>query len=124
MELNQISSYKIDDQAVDVLFDTSNDITYVANPLALFMPTQEQVKDEDKQLVAGIIAIAELVLGVGILIPIHRLYLGTGDETFKVVALYCVTLAGCGFITLIDGIMLLSDSQGSKYIESPKFIMW
>lgn len=117
-------SYKVDESALEDLFESSQDVTFMGAAANFNFPATTQKADNDKQLIAGIIAIAELVVGVGILIPIHRIILGTGNETAKVIALYCVTLGGCGIITLIDGIMLLIDSRGSRYIDNPKFIMW
>lgn len=123
-ENNQTLSYKVDDKAVDDLFESSNDITFTAELGALVLPSLQQTQDDDKQTLAGIVALGSWLLGVGVLIPIHRLILGTGNQAGKIIALYCVTLSGCGFILLIDGIMLLIDSGGNKYIENSKFIMW
>lgn len=116
--------YKLNDVQIEGLFETSDDITFVGDIASLVLPSQQKLKSEDPQLVAGIVALASWITGIGILVPIHRLILGTGNQAGKIIALYCVTLSGCGFILLIDGIMLLMDSQGSKYIDNPKFIMW
>ena len=123
-ESNQTLSYKLDDKAVDDLFESSNDITFTSTLGNLVLPSLQQAQNEDKQMIAGIVALGSWLLGVGVLIPIHRLILGTGNQAGKIIALYCVTLSGCGFILLIDGIMLLMDSDGNKYVENSKFIMW
>jgi hypothetical protein len=80
--------------------------------------------EDNKQMIAGAIAIASVVLGVGIIFPFHRFIIGTGGKPFKIFALYCVTLGGCGVITLVDGVLLLMDSKGTKYLDNSKFIMW
>lgn len=117
-------AYKIDDAGVEELFASSNDISFVSDVTSLVLPAQQKVKGGDQQMIAGIVALASWITGVGFLIPIHRLILGTGNEAGKIIALYCVTLGGCGIIVLIDGIILLLDSNGSQYVENPKFIMW
>ncbi len=119
-----VKQYKIDDAVVENLFQSSDDITFALDEASFMLPAQEKVKGSDKQMVAGIIALGSYVLGIGWLIPIHRLVLGTGNETAKIIVLYCVTFSGCGLLLLADGIMLLIDSEGSQYIENPKFIMW
>ncbi len=77
-----------------------------------------------KHTTAANVAYVELVLAIGILIPRHLLVLGCGGAELKVVALYCVTLGGCGLLPLVDGIFLIMDSEGDQYIDNPKFLMW
>jgi hypothetical protein len=115
------SEYKIDNNEVDALFNCAEDISLTENS---FNYSITKTNEEDKQLIAGIVAIGSLILGPGFLIPIHRIVLGTGGETAKIIALYCITLSGCGFITLVDGILLLSNASGTEYVENPSFIMW
>ncbi len=123
-KLRVYQNYKVDEMALEEMFESSEDITFAGGAANFNLPSTLQKTDTDKQMIAGIIAIAEIITGIGILIPIHRLVLGTGNETAKIIALYCVTLGGCGLLTLIDAIMLLIDSGGNKYIENSKFIMW
>ena len=118
------AKYKIDDVAVENLFQSSDDLTFAIDEASFMLPSKEKVKGSDKQMIAGIIALSSYVLGIGWLLPVHRLVLGTGNETAKIIVLYCVTISGCGLLLLADGIMLLIDSDGSQYIENPKFIMW
>ncbi|MES2837455.1 MAG: hypothetical protein V4667_08025 [Bacteroidota bacterium] len=115
------SEYKIDNNKIDDLFNNAEDISLTANSVNYNIT---KTNEEEKQLIAGIIAIGSLVLGPGFLIPIHRIVLGTGGETAKIIALYCITLSGCGFITLVDGILLLSNAGGTEYVENSSFIMW
>jgi hypothetical protein len=124
IESNDVQHYKIDDSVIEEMFQTSNDITFTADIAGLMLPSKENIQDTDKQMIAGIVALASWITGIGILIPIHRLILGTGNQAGKIIALYCVTLSGCGFILLIDGIMLLIHSDESQYVENSKFIMW
>ena len=117
--------YKVDESQINLLFENASDVTYTSTLSNLLAPSISKIKgSENTQLIAGIVALAQLVLGIGILIPIHRIILGTGNQTVKIVGLYCITLSGCGFITLIDGIMLLIDAEGSQYIENSNFLMW
>ena len=125
---SDVSVYKLSDDAIDALFNSSEDVSFLTPNVTdlmndLSLKTTATV-DDDKQMIAGIIALASLIITIGILVPIHRLYLGTGGQTVKIFFLYFCTLSGCGFITLIDGIMLLINSSSSKYIDNPKFIMW
>jgi TM2 domain-containing membrane protein YozV len=126
-------NYKVDDAAVDRLFDFATDVSadlfnlqaseisgLLLNPGLAKYP----VMDEDKEMVAGLVALGSWLFGVGWLVPIHRFILGTGGQPVKIFLLYCITLSGCGIILLIDGIVLLLDDSGTKYIDNPKFIMW
>lgn len=121
--------YKIDDAAIDKLFETSEDVSAsVMADLYDFnfskLPSDNSIKDDNTQTVAGIVALASWVMGIGWLVPIHRFILGTDGHDFKIFSLYCITISGCGFVLLIDGIHLLLDDSGSKYVNSPKYIMW
>lgn len=80
----------------------------------------------DKQTIAVIVIVAQYFLTAGVLsiIPIHRIILGCDGQTVKIVALYCVTLGGCGILPIVDAIFLLIDDTKQKYIENPKFLMW
>ncbi len=53
--------------------------------------------------------------------PLHRIYLGTTNQTL---AAYILTCGGCGFITLIDAIVLLIDEEPQRFVDNPQFIMW
>ncbi|MBI4930895.1 MAG: hypothetical protein HY841_09050 [Bacteroidetes bacterium] len=123
------ASYKIDDAAIDKLFATSEDVSasvkadlYEINFSKL--PSDNISRGDDTQTIAGIVALASWVMGIGWLVPIHRFILGTGGNDFKIFSLYCITISGCGFVLLIDGINLLLDDSGSKYVNNSKFIMW
>lgn len=124
------SKYVVDDELVEQLFASSSEIDFLVSPqmvgeeLVGFFGVQSGSKEESTQLMAGIIAIASVVLAVGLIFPIHRFIIGTGGKPLKIFALYCITLGGCGVITLVDGILLLMDSHGSKYMGNSKFIMW
>jgi hypothetical protein len=148
------SNYKLNESNINQLFEHSNDISmHMVNSDAMkayfsSLPADENAKS---QTTAAIIALA-VTIGGGVatgvvyqiisiatggvgalvcwpilfapLIPFHRLYLGTDGNGFKVSALYCVTLTWCGWLNIIDGIMLLIDDSKSKYIGSSKYIMW
>ena len=122
------SKYKLDEKAIELAFDQSENITQQLGVIDFYstMSNTASISDDsmDKQKVAAIVAFAEWVLGIGILIPIHRIILGCDGQELKVIALYCVTLGGCGLLPLIDGVMLLVDDTKSRYIENPKYLMW
>jgi len=122
--------YKINDEYIDALFDSSTDITdqyflyleYINNKYISYNQNADttQVK-KNKQLIAGIIAGAQWITGIGWIIPIHRIYLGSKTSTYF---LYCITLSGCGVLLVVDSIMLILDGEETQYIDNPKFIMW
>ena len=122
-------AYRIDDQSIDQLFAQALDLSVTSTAL---LPTLSNPKiasdmfaeDDNKEVLAGAVAIASVLFGVGLLIPVHRFILGTGGHNFKIFALYCVTLDCGGFLTLVDGIILLTDDSKKKYINNPKWFMW
>ena len=122
------NSYSPDDSAVESLFNKASDIS--SSPfmdytsIALFGKKEVLEGTEDKQMVAGIVAVAQFVTVIGWFIPIHRLYLGVDDAMEKILIGYICTGSGCGIILLVDAISLLMDSEGTKYIGNPKFLMW
>lgn len=126
---NIANNYKVNDGEIDVLFSESEDISKMDFAEIIdFLPFSKSLKsnfyENNVQKVAGAIAIASVVLAVGIIFPFHRFIIGTGGEPFKIFALYCITLGGCGVITLVDGIILVLDETGTKYQNNNKFIMW
>lgn len=122
------NSYTLDDSSVELLFNKATDIS--SSPfidytsIALFGKKEVHEGTEDKQMVAGIVAVAQFVTVIGWFIPIHRLYLGVGDAMEKILIGYICTGSGCGIILLVDAISLLIDSEGTKYIENSNFLMW
>jgi len=78
------ANYKISDKQISELFNSSADVTNnlmmelgMMNNLDLKNKTALPV-DEDKQMIAGIIALGSLPIIIGFFVPIHRFYLGTG----------------------------------------------
>lgn len=123
------SNYHLNEELIETAFTQSEDITMAVsiftnsnNHLTNF--SIPQPADDNTQIYAAIAGAFGLLLGIGVLIPVHRLILGTNGHFGKVCALYCITLSGCGIITLIDIFMMLVDDTKSKYINNPKFIMW
>lgn len=123
-------NYRLNDSKIEAAFEHSIDISNDQTVASFFNSSASEASvmmsegGMDKQTLAAIVAFAEWFLGVGILIPIHRLVLGCGGSEIKVVALYCITLGGCGLLPLIDGIMLIIDAGGTRYIDNPKYLMW
>jgi hypothetical protein len=132
--LNSYASYKLDDDQVETLFRNAEDITPQLvngeNYNSLTGSASSSVKqkpfdyEDNIQLISGIVALGSWVVGIGWLVPIHRLMLGTEGNTCGIVSLYCFTLGGCGMIVLIDGILLIANPDREKYIDNRRFIMW
>ncbi len=125
-DIISVSEYVLNEATVEQLFDASEDVTFqISGGLAADYFKPEQVAgDDNKQLIAGIVALASWVTGIGAIIPIHRFMLGTNGKGFKIFCMYFCTLSGCGFILLVDGILLVMNGEGDKYINNGKFIMW
>lgn len=117
------SSYTINVQAVDQLFDQAIETSMISitnaelgsvgsNVSANLMPSG------DKNAVVAIVL--DFFLGG---LGIHRFYLGT--ETLTGIG-YILTCGGIfGIVPLIDFIVLIIDNQDiSKYVDNPKFFMW
>jgi len=136
------SQYEIDEQAIDASFEASQDVSYMLGTPEMDINFSLIAADEEaakSQMTAAIIAFASIVIpyvvftvtgGLGVvlfiatMLPWHRLYLGTGGNTGKIFGLYCITLDWCGWLTFIDGVMLLLDDTETKYVEHPKYVMW
>lgn len=119
------SVYFAPEAEVDALFEQSHDVTFVLQETSLESFTKKELAGGDnKQLIAGIVALASWVTGIGVIIPFHRFILGVDGKGFKIFCMYFCTLSGCGFILLVDGILLVIDGDGNKYMNNRKFIMW
>jgi TM2 domain-containing membrane protein YozV len=125
-DVTSVSEYVLNEATVEQLFDASEDVTFqISGGLTADYFKPEQVSgDDNKQLIAGIVALASWITGIGAIIPIHRFILGTDGKGFKIFCMYFCTLSGCGFILLVDGILLVMNGEGDKYINNSKFIMW
>lgn len=125
-------SYRLNESNIEAQFADAQDVTFEAMNVALTLKDNyDYVRGEgnDTELVGGIVALAGLLVFAPVvtIFPLHRFIIGTGGQAAKIWALYCVTLGGCGVITLVDGILLLIDhfeEGGSAYLDNSKFIMW
>jgi len=127
----EAKSYKLDEGMIEEAFeqsvDVSSDLSIVrANALNTSSTAPYGIAiEEDQKWTFALIAIGvQYFTGVGWFIPIHRLILGCDGQEIKIVALYCVTLSGCGFLTWIDAIFLLVDESRTKYNNNSKFLMF
>ncbi|MFY9151789.1 MAG: TM2 domain-containing protein [Prolixibacteraceae bacterium] len=116
------SSYSINEEAVDLLFDTAVETSMISinaiesSPVsAAFSST---ISSNDKDAVVAIVL--DFFLGG---LGIHRFYLGT--ETLTGLG-YILTCGGIfGIVPLVDFIVLIIDHDDiSPYINNPKFFMW
>ncbi|MFA7380308.1 MAG: hypothetical protein WC150_07605 [Bacteroidia bacterium] len=120
-----VSEYVLNEATVEQLFGASEDVTFQISGLVDAPFDKEKVAgDDNKQLIAGIVALGSILLGVGVAIPFHRFILGTDGKTLKIFCMYFCTISGCGIVLLVDGILLLIDAEGDQYINNSKFIMW
>ncbi len=117
------SSYSINEQAVDQLFDNAIETSMIsinANELSSVasMVPSTLVASKDKDAVVAIVL--DFFLGG---FGIHRFYLGT--ETLTGLG-YIFTCGGIfGIVPLVDFIVLIIDNKDiSKYVNNPKFFMW
>ena len=66
-----------------------------------------------------------LILAGAVGSPWYRYYLGTDDNSFKIGALYCITLNGLGWLTIADAVALLAANKDHiSYVNNSKFILW
>ncbi|MDC1221071.1 hypothetical protein N8Z47_00220 [Salibacteraceae bacterium] len=66
-----------------------------------------------------------MILAGAIGSPWHRYYLGTDDNSFKIGALYCITMNGFGLLGIADAISLFSAPiEHQEYINNEKFLIW
>lgn len=122
------NNYHLNEEQIEIAFAQSEDISMA---VSLFSSSNSLANtsiplpaEENTQLIAGIIALAQFFLGIGWLVPVHRFILGTNGQVAKIWGLYCITISGCGVLLIVDGILLILDESKSKYINNSKFIMW
>lgn len=144
------NQYFLNEDVIEASFNNAEDITsqylLMLNGGVFNQIGTSNFAEDDKQMTAGIIALASffvrwgsgffgLIPYVGFfvwasvsvltIVPWHRLYLKAGGQEFKMVALYCVTLGWCiNAHHVADGIFLLLDESKNKYINNPKYVMW
>ena len=122
------SNYKLDDNAIDALFDnatvtevTSLDLVNSNSTININNAVISQGNDQTKVLVAWIVD----WVGLGAF-GIHRHILGTKGSMW---AIYTFTVCGIfGIVPTIDWWVLLIDGlilqNGDKYIDNENFFMW
>ena len=117
------SSYTIDVQSVDQMFDSAIETSMVSvnssdvSTLPSGLPSLA-IASKDKDAVVAILL--DFFLGG---FGIHRFYLGT--ETLTGLG-YIFTCGGIfGIVPFVDFIVLIIDHDNiSPYIDNPKFFMW
>lgn len=122
VQAKEVSSYKIDDAAVEAVFGNSIGVNAMDfNPmLNMTAPMEGQATLKDAQpVVAWILC---WFLGS---IAIHRVYMGSDA---KLVLLYFITCGGIfGVLPIVDWVLLLIgviEDDISKYVNNNKFVMW
>lgn len=143
-------TYHLNENYIEYAFATAEDITsqylLIINGDLFNDLNVQKIEGDDKQMVAGIVAIASFFIrwgasallwipivgwiGGGIvwvlaIFPWHRMFLKAGGQEAKIALLYCITLGWCiNAHHVVDGIFLLLDESKSKYINNPKYVMW
>ncbi|MDQ3191661.1 MAG: hypothetical protein M3Q58_08710 [Bacteroidota bacterium] len=105
------SSYKINDAAIDVLFDQSIEVNYEFNASAGVLQSQS----------VGGFLLRSFFCGF---IGLHRSYMGTGGETMWW-KYFCIPVVG-GVVNCVDFWYVVfkgSDALG-KYKDNGKYIVW
>lgn len=112
--------YSVDEQAVDELFASSEQMDNMDEAVGGFNTLAMQDANHGKQpAVAFALAWTLGYLGI------HRFYLGTSTG----VGLgYIFTLGGCGIVATVDWIMLLIEvievQNFDNYVDNNSFFMW
>jgi hypothetical protein len=121
------NNYEIDHAAFDPLFEEAVEIDYNGIQELLKSDINAGLKIEgakyssNPHLTAAIAASAGMCLVLGFIIPVHRIILGTSPG---VIIVYVCTLGGCGWITLVDTILLFLHWDDERYVGSQRWIMW
>ncbi len=144
------SAYHLNQTKIDYVFDQSIDLG--SSLMDLSTNTSADETEGMNNTTAAIIAFGTVVVpyfiyggwwiftaitgGIGIIflpiaivfagaasLPWHRYFLGTNNETAKIMALYCVTFNWFGWLPIADGVFLLLDEEDS-YKNNPNYIMW
>ena len=120
------SSYKLNDQSVDALFNNATETTVTSidmfNNNALDLSGMTTVSSSTTTVL-----IAWVVDWVGLgAFGIHRYVLGTKGSmwaiyTFTVCGIFGIVPTVDWWVLLIDGLLL---GNGDKYIDNEKFFMW
>jgi TM2 domain-containing membrane protein YozV len=117
------TSYSINEQAVDQLFENAVETSMTLINATDFSSVASNVSStvlaaKEKDAVVAIVL--DFFLGG---LGIHRFYLGT--ETLTGLG-YILTCGGIfGIVPLVDFIVLIIDNKDiSPYIDNPKFFMW
>jgi hypothetical protein len=126
------SSYHLNEQNIESAFDQSLNLTTSLGVMDMStiiteFSLSEAAEEGSKQQTAAIVGVISLITGIGILIPIHRFILGTGDNGAIIFLVYCGAgiLGGLSWwLTLVDVIFMFTDDTKSAYIDSGKILMW
>ncbi len=112
------SKYKVDEAAIDQVFETSINVASVDSEMNYMDLTSVKASNDDKNV--WIALLLDWILGG---LAVHRIYLGG-----KVALLfgYLFTCGGIfGLLPLGDFIVLLiNNGDISKYVDNDAFIMW
>lgn len=111
-------NYLVNDEAVEASFTAA-----VAAPMSVdFINAIIPNVPAEQSKVAGANGLVAFVLCTFLgTLGVHRFYMGTATLTGVG---YILTGGGCGVVVLIDWVVLLINSDISKYENNTKFFMW
>lgn len=123
------SSYKLDDQSVDALFNNATETTVTSidmfNSNAMDLNGMTTVSSSSSTVTVLIALLIDYPVGLGIF-GVHRYILGTKGSmwaiyTFTVCGIFGIVPTVDWWVLLIDGLIL---GNGDKYLDNEKFFMW
>ena len=118
-QASSTSSYVIDDEAVEAVFESSVQVNAMAG-----LPVASVAEGQSVTAMGSSPAVAFILSWLTGFAGGHRWYLGT-DTSTKV--LYCVTIGGCGIVWFGDTLLLLIGlikDDIDQYVDNDSFIMW
>lgn len=120
-EIISATEFDINTDVIDEMFFNAEDVSEQAGLLAIKTICSNEKLSGSDPWVAWALSLIPYFTGIA---GIHRLYLGAGAGVFLA---YFFTFGGCGFVSLIDTIILLIgalEGDVSKYEGSKKCFMW
>jgi hypothetical protein len=121
------SRFKLDETAIDAQFEQATDVTSEVDQLFInneLSGTAKKPVFDSKQQTAAVVALVQVITGIGALVPIHRFVLGTGGNSVTIFFAYFCTASGCGVGLILDTIFLFINFDETNYLDNSNVIMW
>ncbi len=121
------SRFKLDEATLDAQFEQATDVTSDVDQLFInneLNGTAKKPVFDSKQQTAAVVALVQVITGIGALVPIHRFVLGTGGNGVTIFFAYFCTASGCGVGLILDTIFLFINFDETNYMDNSNVIMW